>query len=173
MRLFTERGYESTTVEQIAAAAGVSHMTFFRYFPTKEDVVAADDYDPMIEELIASRPGDDPVERVRSALREGLARVYAADRDTLLVRTRLLARTPALRARMWQNQEATRRLLERAIARGGTPTLETRVVAAACLAAMVTAVLTWAERDGAGELPELIDEAFAALRRHTSGAERR
>lgn len=35
MRLFLANGYEATTVQRIAAAAGVSHMTFFRYFPTK------------------------------------------------------------------------------------------------------------------------------------------
>ncbi len=163
LRLFTEQGYEATTVEQIATAAEVSHMTFFRYFPTKEDVVAADDYDPMIEDLIASQTDGDPVARVHAALREGLARVYAADRDTLLQRTRLLARTPALRGRLWEYHQATQRLLERGLAAGGELTLEIRVIAAASLSAMVTALLAWAESDGSAELPDLIDEAFAVL----------
>lgn len=48
--------YDATTVEQIAAGAGVSHMTFFRHFPTKEAVVESDDYDPMTTRLIESRP---------------------------------------------------------------------------------------------------------------------
>ncbi|MGH4006284.1 MAG: TetR/AcrR family transcriptional regulator, partial [Pseudonocardiaceae bacterium] len=52
LRLFLANGYDATTVEEIAAAAGVSHMTFFRHFPTKESVVDTDDYDPMIAELI-------------------------------------------------------------------------------------------------------------------------
>ena len=58
LRLFTANGYDRTTVQDIAAAAGVSHMTFFRYFPTKEDVVLSDDYDPMIAALIGSRPAE-------------------------------------------------------------------------------------------------------------------
>ena len=56
LRLFVEKGYDATTVEEIAAAAGVSHMTFFRYFPRKEEVVEYDEYDPLIEELITGRP---------------------------------------------------------------------------------------------------------------------
>jgi AcrR family transcriptional regulator len=172
LRLFVEHGYEATTVERIAAAAGVSHMTFFRYFPTKEDVVAADDYDPMIEELIRSRPDSEhPIERVHAAMREGLAKVYLADRDALLVRTRLLASTPALRARMWENYHATQELLERALGGGRVPSFELKVIAAACLSTLVTAILDWAEQDGAAELPDLIDQAFAALRRQTGTQE--
>jgi len=48
MRLFREQGYEETTVEQIAEAAEVSPSTFFRYFPTKEDVVLQDDFDVVV-----------------------------------------------------------------------------------------------------------------------------
>jgi AcrR family transcriptional regulator len=143
-------------------------MTFFRYFPRKEDVVLADEYDPLIAELIAARPANEPaIDRVRLALREGLARVYAADRDALLVRTRLILGTPALRARLWEQQAATERLIARALggrAGGEGDALRTRVVAAACLAAITAAVAAWAERDGGPDLPDLVDAAFAALR---------
>jgi AcrR family transcriptional regulator len=166
LRLFLENGYEATTVEQIAAAAGVSHMTFFRHFPTKEDVVLSDDYDPMIESLIRNRPrSEHPVVRVHAAVREGLAEVYAANREALLIRTRLSLETPAVRARSWENQFATQELLERALD-DGEPTFRTRVLASACLAALITALETWVREDGATELPQLIDEAFQVLEEH-------
>ena len=60
LRLFVEKGYDATTVEEIAAAAGVSHMTFFRYFPRKEEVVEYDEYDPLLGDLVAARPADEP-----------------------------------------------------------------------------------------------------------------
>src|SRR5215475_6141459 len=56
IRLFAEKGYENTTVEDIAYAAAISPRTFFRYFPTKEDVVIWDEYDPVLEDLVAERP---------------------------------------------------------------------------------------------------------------------
>ena len=163
LRLFAECGYEATTVAQIAAAAGVSHMTFFRYFPTKEDVVLSDSYDPLLVSLIEARPRTEhPVTRIRTAVREGLTTIYADDRAALLNRTRLALRTPALRARLWENQFATRRLFEDALDEGA-PTLRTRVLAAASLAALTTALEAWVDSDGADELPDLIDDAFQAL----------
>lgn len=169
LRLFVERGYEATTVEQIAAAAGVSHMTFFRYFPTKEDAVLSDSYDPMLVAAIRNRPRtEDPVTRIRAAVREGLAAIYTADRDALLVRVRLSLRTPALRARLGDNQFATRDLLAGALA-DGDPTFATRVLASACLAALTTALEEWVATDGTAELPDLIDDAFGVL---TEGRQR-
>ncbi|HET9142453.1 TetR family transcriptional regulator [Actinophytocola sp.] len=165
LRLFAEHGYEATTVEQIAVAAGVSHMTFFRYFPTKEDVVLGDEYDPMLAEAIRARPRTEhPIARIHAAVRQGLVAIYAADREALLGRVQLILRTPALRARLWENQFATRELFEQALAKGA-PSMRVRVLAAVCLAALTTALEQWAASGGARELPELIDEAFRVLRR--------
>jgi AcrR family transcriptional regulator len=179
LRLFLAKGYNGTTVEEIAAAAGVSHMTFFRYFPTKEDVVLTDEYDALIAEQISTRPADEPVvEKVRHAFREGLDLIYAANRTLLLARTRLIIGTPALRARLWEQQHATERLIVTALAAShagsGGPTeteydLGARVVAAACLAAITTAVEVWAESTGSRELPDMIDQALTALVQRLGG----
>jgi AcrR family transcriptional regulator len=165
-RLFMENGYEATTVDEIAAAAGVSHMTFFRYFPQKEAVVEADDYDPLIAELIASRPADEPpIKAVHAALRAGLVEILPGDREALLARTQLIMRTPALRARLWMAQDATRDLFADALARragASAPDLALTVQAWTALAAAESAIAAWA-RGADGDLVALMDAAFAAI----------
>ncbi|WP_051850602.1 TetR/AcrR family transcriptional regulator [Streptomyces griseofuscus] len=61
-RMFAERGYQETTVKDIAAAAGVTERTFFRYFPSKEDLVFAEilDFVPLLVKEIAGRPASEP-----------------------------------------------------------------------------------------------------------------
>jgi AcrR family transcriptional regulator len=166
LRLFVEKGYDATTVDEIAAAAGVSHMTFFRYFPRKEEVVEYDEYDPLIEELIAARPPDEsPLTALHAAIRVGLEAIMATDRDALLVRTRLILHTPVLRSRNLVTQDATRDLFARAMARRAgltAPDFATTVLAAAALSAMGVAIQTWADSDDA-DLIALMDQAFAAL----------
>ncbi|WP_046779596.1 TetR/AcrR family transcriptional regulator [Streptomyces yangpuensis] len=167
LRLFLAKGYQNTTVEEISAAAGVSHMTFFRHFPTKEAVVESDDYDPLIARLIQERPPhEDSLTALRNALGQGLEAVYATGKDALLARTRLIFETPALRARTWDNQYATQQLFVEALRsrNPGESGLSTRVVAAAALGAVTTALAVWVESDGALDLPSLVDEAFRALR---------
>jgi AcrR family transcriptional regulator len=163
-RLFLEHGFEETTVQEIADAAGVSQMTFFRHFPTKEAALADDDYDPVLMEAIAQRPAGEPVmETVRLAIAEGLKEIYARDRESLLMRTRLMLSTPSLQASLWQEQQETKARVVAALEeRDGAPaTFEIEVQAAAAFAALLTAVTAWA-RDG-GELPELIDAALLAV----------
>ncbi len=169
-RLFVERGFDATSVSEITDDAGVSSMTFYRYFPTKESVVLDDDYDPLIAEVIAAQPRDlAPVERVRRAIGSAMPAVFAADRDRLRLRVGLILATPSLRARYFEQNEALIALIADALSRtprgrkGASPKFATRVVAAACAAAMTTAVLTWGERGGSGDLPRLMDEAFVAL----------
>jgi AcrR family transcriptional regulator len=162
LRLFHEQGYDATTVEQIAAAAGVSHMTFFRYFPTKEDVALSDAYDPMIAALLAQTPATWPLtQRIRTALLQGLRQVYDTDRDALLAQNKLIVSTPVLRERLWADQMVTQQLILQALS--PRPSFQTRVIVAACLAAASTAVLTWVENNGTPELPDLVNQAFETL----------
>jgi AcrR family transcriptional regulator len=166
LRLFDEKGYEATTVEDIATAAGVSHMTFFRYFPRKEEVVEYDEYDPMITDLVAARPAEEsPLAALHGAIRSALETILPADEEHLLARTRLMLRTPTLRNRSWIAQQATVEVFATAMARRSgcaTPDFATTVLAAAVLGVMNVVLTTWADSDDA-DLLGLIDAAFAAL----------
>jgi AcrR family transcriptional regulator len=170
LRLFLADGYDATTVERIAEAAGVSHMTFFRHFPTKESVVADDDYDPLIAALIRDRPASEPpLTAIRRALVGALQAMPTAEQNQLRVRTQLLVETPALRGRLWENQLNTQELFAAALAareRGveaASPELRLRVLAGAALATFTTALTTWVTSPEHTTLPDLIDEAFTAL----------
>ena len=169
LRLFREQGYDATTVEQIAAAAGVSHVTFFRYFPAKEDVALSDSYDPLIASFIAQTPATWPlIQRIRTVLIQGLRHVYDTDRDTLLAQNKLIVSTPALRERLWAHQIATQQLILQALESDQDdphPSFQDRVTVAACLAAATTAILAWVENDGTPELPDLVEQAFDTLTR--------
>ncbi|MGH9010744.1 MAG: TetR family transcriptional regulator [Acidimicrobiia bacterium] len=165
LHLFAAQGYDATTCEQIAAAAEVSPATFFRYFPTKEDVVLSDDYDDLLLALLQDRPPrESPVQAVRRSLAAGLEAIYAADAELIRERLQLVLSVPALRARRYEQQRATERLLADGLAariQCSPDDLETRVVAAAIAATVVVAVEEWAEQRG--ELPELMDRALTAL----------
>lgn len=175
MRLFSDRGYDETTVSDVARAAGVSQMTVYRHFPTKEDLVLGDEYDPMIAQRIAARPAEQPLmRRIGETLVEEVGRLMSADsdddgqspRDLLLARLRLVLTTPALRARRWDSQYATQQAIAEAL-RGDPPDAESefrlQVAAGACLAATSTALLRWAEEDGRPDLPQLMTQALAIV----------
>lgn len=98
-RLFREQGYTETTVEQIAAAAEVSPSTFFRYFPTKEQLVIADDQDSvMIEELATLPRGLNPITAIRTATEAVFGRMSPADLAFEQERQALLFHVPELRS---------------------------------------------------------------------------
>lgn len=166
LRLFVEKGYDATTVDEIAAAAGVSHMTFFRYFPRKEAVVEYDEYDPLLEELVVARPAHEPpLTALHNAIRAGLEKILSNDREALLIRTRLVLRNPVLRARNLVAQDATRDLFASAMARRAGSTeadYAMTVLASAVLGAIGVAIQSWADHDDA-DLVALVDAAFAAL----------
>ena len=100
LRLFKEQGYEATTVEQIAEAAEVSRSTFFRYFPTKEDVVLQDDMDLLWAEAVRAQPPDlSPMAALRGAMRDLFARMTPAELEQMRETAKLTMSVPAVRAR--------------------------------------------------------------------------
>lgn len=98
LRLFSEQGYAETTVDQIAAAAEVSRATFFRYFPSKEEVVFYDDVDPLMERAFAGQPSGTPLlVAMRAALREAFESLTPEKRELEELRMELSRTVPELR----------------------------------------------------------------------------
>src|SRR4029077_17200674 len=124
LRLFREHGYQATTVEQIATAAEVSPSTFFRYFPTKEDVVLQDDMDTrMIAALEHQPPELGPVAAVRAAAQQMFASYTGADIDVIRETTNLTMTVPEIRARALDEFARTITVVAEAVRkRAGRPT---------------------------------------------------
>ena len=166
LRLFRERGYEATTVAQIAEAAEVSESTFFRYFPTKEDVVLWDEFDPLVFEAFRERPPElSPVRALREAIREAMTRASAEERAGLRGRVELLLRVPPLRAAFVDRIGGPMGLLAGAVAeRAGRRPDDPAVRAlAGAMVGVGLSVMFAAAEDPDADIVSLIDEGLAQL----------
>lgn len=167
LRLFADKGFEETTVDDLAAAAGIGRRTFFRYYPSKNDVVVGD-YEEGTRVLRAALAGADPathpVEMVRQALRA--TNDYTPDEYvSLAIRIWLLTTVPSLQAHAaWRYSTWEKLIVEYVLARvGARHRLYACGLAKTSIAAMWAAYTVWLD-DGAGpNLTALIDEAFARL----------
>lgn len=162
--LFEANGYERTTVNEIAAACGVSHMTFFRHFPRKESVLLEDPYDPAIALAVRRQPASLPaIERVA----RGLLAVSRTFDDAVGTDARrriaVAAGVPQLRAGMVENSRATEDSIVAACVSDGSDPIEIRVAAAACLAALSTALLHWATTEPGPSLTEVVGSALVTV----------
>jgi AcrR family transcriptional regulator len=168
--LFREQGYDATTVERIAERADVSPSTVARYFPAKEDIVLTDAYEPLLEELLRHRPADEPVpETLRWVLRRltALPPGGPPHHDDLLLRVRLLAEVPAVRARLLESGSGTARLMRRALAaRTGRDESdpEVRLYAMGLTGALLEAMALWVEGGCRDDLARLADHALDVFR---------
>lgn len=165
-QLFLERGYEQTTVDDIVALAGVGRRSFFRYFPSKEDVVFPDHercLADMTEFLAAGDDEDEPVGRVCDAARLVL-RMYAENPTFSVQRYRLTKKVPGLRAYelsvVWRYERALADYLRGRFAGRRDGTLQADVIAAAVVAAHNNALRSWLRSDGQGDASTTVDHAL-------------
>ena len=167
MALFRERGFEATTLDDIAAAADVSRRSFFHYFASKEDVVFAwqEELTAALVAAVAERPASEST--LAAAENAISAMVRQLDPSEAIAMSRLKRDNPALRARDQVKYEKLERALAEALGQR-TPAkaerVQARLVAMIATGAMRIGDELWTS-EGAREKPEaLVKRIFAAVR---------
>ena len=166
LRLFREQGYAETTVDQIADAAEVSPSTFFRYFPTKEDVVLDDEFDPMLAAAFRSQPPElTPIQAVRATIRSVFAGMSDESKERARERDLLVKTVPELRIAVLDEYTRSLRLLARLVAeRLGREENDVAVrVFAGAMVGVTLAVMELGTQRPVADIGELMDEALAML----------
>lgn len=179
LRLFAERGFHDVTVEEIAAATDISPRTFFRYFPSKEDVLLAPQRRraEALWEALAGRP---PQEPAVLALRNALLRMVPGDEDeraSILLRSKVLTEAPEIRARdAGYHMNLIDPLITMVAVRLGvdpTTDLRPRVIVSSMLAASAVAFHMWLEGGCEGDINVMLGEAFDLMEHGLEKADER
>src|SRR5215475_5358463 len=170
LRLFREQGYAATTVDQISEAADVSPSTFFRYFPTKEDVVLQDEMDVLaLAAFEAQSPDLSPVAAFRAAAREAFAALSDDDLAKLRETAQLTLTVPELRARAMDEYTRTIGVIAEAAAKrsGRDPNdFSVRILAGAIVGVIMAATMPWTDlavRQPDWDMIDRIDAGLAQL----------
>ncbi|WP_370348936.1 TetR family transcriptional regulator [Catenulispora sp. EB89] len=166
LRLLARQGFEETTVDELAAAAGVSRRTFFRYFASKEDVVISSVVvvcEAIVAE-VAARPAEEPpAVAIREAVKTVTAEDFAEDREKSVALIRHTMQIPALRARFAERQDLLRDDLAAVLARRAgrdVPSPRDQFAAGLGLLAFAGAMQFWAASDGREDPASVLDAAF-------------
>ncbi len=163
MRLFAEHGYDQVRAEAIAAAAGVSRRTFFRYFPQKDGVVFprhAEFLDAFDAALAGSHEWG--FERLADALGR-MVPVWAAHRDELVAQHRVLVTSAALIARQIELDVDWERRMVHAMETDGLAPGHARIAAAAVMGTLRATLRRWYGGGGVEDLALLGREALELL----------
>ena len=163
LRLFRDQGYDATTAEQIAEAAEVSPSTFFRYFGSKEEVVAYDALDPILIEAWRAQPPDlPPIVALRKAIEIAFGGLTPEQVAEMMSRGRLMYSEPELRSAAISELIRSGQLMidELAVRMGRPPDdFEVRVYVGAVVGAMLAAFLPYLDEEQA-DWVSLIVRAF-------------
>ncbi|GAB3399537.1 TetR/AcrR family transcriptional regulator [Flindersiella endophytica] len=163
LRLFRTQGYAATSIEQIAAAAEVSHRTVFRYFATKEDLVSADGYDTLIASAYRAQPPNlNAVEAFRRAFAEVFGTLNSPAVEEAKQRQLLALTVPEVWAAGLQNIVRVRSLILELTAERIGDEPEARTVGGLVFGALLAAWFAWAD-DPALDVVAALDAGLARL----------
>ena len=165
LELVAAHGFDRVTIDDIAATAGVSRTTFYRYLSTKEDALLGNRAEKLehLRNALAAQPDDlAPLDAVRAAVSE-VAQRYQHDRRQMLALAKITRVTPSVAARSLEYDAALEDLLREYFARrdpDGAASLRPWVRAAHVVATLRAARDYWVTRGAAASLPELVDDAL-------------
>jgi AcrR family transcriptional regulator len=169
--MFDERGFDETTVDDIATAVGMSSRSFFRYFPAKEDVVLGDPtpFGMLVRDAAANRPSGEPVWLVLRHAFEPVEANTAAATELGLRTMRVMMSTASLRAGNLEKHIAWAAMLEPVIVdrldgAEQSKRFRAQTLIHTALACLDVALAEWTRREGATPVGHLLDEAFATAR---------
>jgi AcrR family transcriptional regulator len=169
--LFTEQGYDATTVSQIAERAGVTKMTFFRHFPDKREVLFAGQeiHSRILADAIAAAPGPaTPVQAVGAAL-DALAATFTDERREFAARLLpVIAAHSELRERSAFKHIGLTQAIGEALEKRGVPELTASLAAELGMRAFDRAFSQWADPASRQTLTDLTRQALAELRAATA-----
>lgn len=175
MELFATKGYEATTVDEIAAAAGVARRTFFRHFRSKEEAIFPDHDDTLVRAeavLNAAPPHEHPLDTVCRGIKE-VMKMYAGSPAVSVERYRLTREVPTLREREIASVARYERLFTRYLLGhfderdhhdGNDDPLLAEVAASAVVTAHNHVLRRWLRAGGQGDVETQLDHAFAIVR---------
>ncbi|ANW17384.1 TetR family transcriptional regulator [Streptomyces clavuligerus] len=175
MELFATKGYEATTVDEIAAAAGVARRTFFRHFRSKEEAIFPDHDDTLVraEAVLNAAPAhEQPLDTVCRGIKE-VMRMYASSPAVSVERYRLTREVPTLREREIASVARYERLFTRYLLGhfderdhhdGNDDPLLAEVAASAVVTAHNHVLRRWLRAGGEGDVETQLDHAFAIVR---------
>lgn len=171
LELFRERGYDRTTTAEIAARAGVTERTFFRYFPDKREVLFDGEAvlrSALLGSIAEAPAGLGPLDTLLRAFRSVVA-LLENNRPFSVPRQAIISATPALQEREHTKLAALSDALAIALKARGATELQAVLAARAGMAAFALATVAWIEQP-ALPLDRRLDLAFDALMRLTSAA---
>ncbi len=177
MELFAAKGYEATTVDEIAAQAGVARRTFFRHFRSKEEAIFPDHDDTLVraEAVLNAAPAHEhPLDTVCRGIKE-VMKMYAARPEISVARYKLTREVPTLREAEIASVARYERLFTRYLLGhfdehahdddANDDPLLAEVAASAVVTAHNHVLRRWLRADGQGDVEAELDHAFAIVRR--------
>ena len=171
MELFIERGFEQTTVTEIATRAGLTQRTFFRYFADKREVLfwGAGALQELLVSTVASAPdGTAPINAVATAL-EAAGPVFAERREYSRRRQAVIDANPELRERELIKLATLASAIAGALRERGVSDPAASLTAEAGIAVFKIAFTRWVYETGPADLPQIIRESLDELKAMTAG----